>query len=46
MPVELRRAHERNDEAVRRAYGFPAGWSELEIVSRLMEMYRERAGEE
>ena len=46
MPVELRHAHRENDEAVRRAYGFGAGWSELEIVSRLMEMYRERAGEE
>ena len=39
MPVELRRAHRDNDEAVREAYGFPKGWSELETVGRLVEMY-------
>ena len=40
LPVELRRAHQKNDEAVMRAYGF---WgsvkTESDCVARLMEMY-------
>ena len=39
MPVELRRAHRLNDEAVREAYGFRKGMSELEVVDELMRMY-------
>ncbi len=39
MPVELRRAHRDNDDAVREAYGFPKSWSELETVGRLVELY-------
>ena len=39
MPVELRRAHRENDEAVSEAYGFGRGCGELEVVGRLMEMY-------
>ncbi len=39
MPAELRRAHRMNDEAVREAYGFARGMSELEVVSELMNMY-------
>lgn len=41
MPVELRRAHERNDEAVMRAYGWDAGMSDDEVVGRLFELYGE-----
>ena len=39
MPGELRAAHQENDNAVLDAYGFARDMSELEIVSRLMEMY-------
>ena len=46
MPVELRRAHRENDEAVGAAYGFPEEWEELEVVSRLMEMYSARVDDE
>ena len=49
MPPELRRAHQRNDKAVMRAYGFhkqgpdgKAHWlSESECVAELMRMYQE-----
>ena len=40
MPVELRRAHERNDHAVCRAYGWNDGISEEDIVSELFRLYR------
>ncbi|MBQ3763393.1 MAG: hypothetical protein II869_00265, partial [Synergistaceae bacterium] len=40
MPVELRRAHERNDRAVCRAYGWNDGISEEDIVSELFRLYR------
>ena len=51
MPPELRRAHQRNDKAVMRAYGFhkkgadgKAHWlSESECVAELMKMYQELA---
>lgn len=39
MPKELRKAHRANDEAVRSAYGFRKGMSELEVVGELMKMY-------
>jgi len=39
MPPELRKAHQANDAAVMRAYGFPEGLAESEIVARLFEMY-------
>ena len=42
MPTELRKAHQRNDQAVMRAYGF---WgkvnTESECVAELMRMYEE-----
>jgi len=41
MPVELRRAHQKNDEAVLAAYGWPKDLQESEIVARLFEMYEE-----
>ena len=46
MPIELRRAHRENDEAVREAYGWPAGIGELEMVERLVGMYEDRTKDE
>ncbi|MBQ7544407.1 MAG: class I SAM-dependent DNA methyltransferase [Synergistaceae bacterium] len=46
MPIELRRAHRENDEAVREAYGWPAGIGELEMVERLVGLYEERTKDE
>ena len=40
MPDDLRAAHQENDNAVLDAYGFDRDITELEIVARLMEMYR------
>ncbi|MDD7725844.1 MAG: hypothetical protein PUJ24_09355, partial [Bacteroidales bacterium] len=39
MPAELRRAHEANDRAVMKAYGFRADMTEGEIVAELFRMY-------
>lgn len=39
MPPELRRAHERNDRAVCRAYGWAEDISEEEIVAELFRLY-------
>ena len=40
MPSELRRAHEKNDEAVCSAYGWDRNISEEEIVAGLFGLYR------
>ena len=40
MPPDLRRAHEANDRAVMKAYGFRPGLAEPEIVARLLEQYQ------
>lgn len=41
MPVELRKAHQENDRAVMKAYGFPIkGFTEEDCVSELMKMYQ------
>ena len=40
MPVELRKAHQANDVAVMRAYGFSPKMTESQCVAELMEMYR------
>ena len=40
MPVELRKAHRENDEAVCEAYGWPSNISESDIVARLFVMYK------
>ena len=45
MPPELRKAHQANDKAVMKAYGFKPDMSESEIVARLMELYQQKAGE-
>ncbi len=41
MPVDLRRAHQANDRAVMRAYGFPTSLSESDCVAALFEMYQQ-----
>ena len=41
MPPELRKAHQANDKAVMRAYGFKKDLSESAIVAELMKMYQE-----
>ncbi|MDO4803484.1 MAG: methylase [Lachnospiraceae bacterium] len=43
MPLELRKAHDRNNAAVMRAYGFPTSMSEADCVAALMKMYQELA---
>lgn len=45
MPPELRKAHENNDKAVMKAYGFSPKMSEQEIVAELMKMYEKLDGE-
>ena len=42
MPPELRKAHQNNDRAVMRAYGFQVGeMTESECVAELMRMYQD-----
>ena len=41
MPIELRKAHEANDKAVMKAYGFEPSMEEPEIVAELMKMYQQ-----
>ena len=41
MPPELRKAHQENDKAVMRAYGFSIKMTESECVAELMKMYQE-----
>ena len=41
MPPELRKAHQANDLAVMKAYGFKRDLSESAIVAELMKMYQE-----
>ena len=40
MTPELRKAHQNNDRAVMKAYGFPPSLTEMDVVARLMEMYQ------
>lgn len=45
MPIELRRAHQANDRAVMKAYGFPTSaekFSEADCVAALMKLYQEK----
>ncbi|WP_281071215.1 DNA methyltransferase [Succinivibrio dextrinosolvens] len=42
MPDDLLRAHKANDKAVLSLYGLPADASEEEIVSHLMQLYKEK----
>lgn len=41
MPIELRKAHQANDHAVMKAYGYSPSFSEPEIVADLMKRYQE-----
>ena len=41
MPPELRKAHQDNDRAVMRAYGFDLSMTESACVAELMKMYQE-----
>ena len=41
MPPELRTAHNRNNVAVMKAYGFPTNMTEADCVAALMKMYQE-----
>ena len=45
MPAELSKAHKSNDEAVLEAYGLPKNSTESEIVSHLMNLYKELTNE-
>lgn len=40
MPIELLKAHEANDKAVMKAYGFRTDMTESDIVAELMKMYQ------
>lgn len=40
MPNDLRMAHMKNDKAVRQAYGFKDDMGEEEIMTRLLQMYK------
>ncbi len=40
MPPELRKAHQANDAAVMKAYGFDKDMEESAIVAALMDMYQ------
>jgi len=40
MPVELRKAHETNDKAVMKAYGFKGNESDDEILAKLFQLYQ------
>ena len=44
MPPDLRKAHEANDKAVMKAYGWKTNLTEPEIVARLMKLYQELTG--
>ncbi len=40
MPVELRKAHQENDQAVLSAYGLPKNITERDIVAHLFQLYQ------
>lgn len=42
MPIELKKAHEANDKAVMKAYGFKSTMSEEDIVAELMKLYQKK----
>lgn len=45
MPKELRKAHQENDRAVMKAYGFTTKMTESECVAELMRMYKAKVDE-
>ncbi len=40
MPIELKKAHDANDKAVKKAYGYTNDMSETDIVAELMKLYQ------
>ena len=46
MPPELRKAHQANDRAVMKAYGYAPSMTEPEIVADLMKRYQELTAKE
>ena len=46
MPPELRQAHQANDKAVMKAYGYAPNMTEPEIVADLMKRYQELTAKE
>ena len=46
MPPELRKAHQANDRAVMKAYGYASSMTEPEIVADLMKRYQELTAKE
>jgi len=46
MPSDLRTAHQQNDKAVMKAYGFDIKMTESECVAKLMEMYQNLVNKE
>ena len=42
MPADLRKAHQENDKAVMKAYGFNIKMTESECVAELMKMYQNK----
>lgn len=45
MPIELRQAHQANDRAVMKAYGFSTDMTEPDIVAQLMKRYQLLTGD-
>ncbi len=45
MPIELRKAHQANDRAVMKAYGFMSSMTEPEIVAELFKLYQKKVDE-
>lgn len=45
MPVDLRKAHQANDRAVMKAYGFKPSMTESDIVAELFKLYQKKVDE-
>ncbi len=45
MPADLRKAHEKNDRLVMKAYGFKPSMTEPEIVAELFKLYQKKVDE-
>ena len=45
MPVDLLKAHQANDRAVMKAYGFKSSMTESEIVAELFKLYQKKVDE-
>lgn len=45
MPIDLLKAHQANDRAVMKAYGFKSSMTEPEIVAELFKLYQKKVDE-